>query len=82
MEPKHRIVTFLSPFLQGRSLGEDEDIFASGVISSLFAMELVVFVEQEFEITLKKEDLDFENFRSIEAIARLVDRKLNGAGSS
>jgi acyl carrier protein len=79
VEIKNRIVEFLSPVLQGHSLAENEDIFASGVVSSLFAMELVLFVEKEFDIAFQREDLDFENFRSINAIAALVERKLNGA---
>jgi acyl carrier protein len=57
-------------------------MFVLGVVNSLFAMQLVMFVEKEFQITVENEDLDFANFQSISAIAHLVDRKLNGRQSA
>jgi acyl carrier protein len=42
----------------------------------MFAMQLVLFIEQEFQVTIDNEDLDFENFRTIEAMATLVERKM------
>jgi methoxymalonate biosynthesis acyl carrier protein len=50
------------------------DIFASGVVTSLFAMELVVHVEQAFGVTVDGEELSLDNFRSVRAIAALVGR--------
>lgn len=79
-EHKEKIKAFLSPFFHSRQLGEDEDIFALGVVNSLFAMQLVLFVEKEFRVTVENEDLDFENFKSVNAIAQLVARKLNSDG--
>lgn len=52
----------------------DRDIFESGLISSLFAMQLVLFLEQEFAITIGSEDLDLSNFRTISSMAETVDR--------
>jgi acyl carrier protein len=69
------IKTFLAKFFVNHDLQDDEDIFALGFVNSLFAMQLVLFVEQEFSIAIENEDLDFENFRTINAIARLVERK-------
>jgi acyl carrier protein len=75
---KERIRAFVAPFFENYNLAEDEDMFAVGMVNSLFAMQLVLFVEKEFQITVENEDLDFENFRSINSISSLVDRKLNG----
>ncbi len=38
-------------------------------------MQLVAFVEKEFGIRVGDEDLDLDNFRSIQAISNLVARK-------
>jgi methoxymalonate biosynthesis acyl carrier protein len=38
-------------------------------------MQLVLFVEQEFNISVENEDLELDNFRTINAIANLVERK-------
>jgi acyl carrier protein len=74
-ETKNRIKNFLSKFFGSHNLQPDEDIFSLGFVNSMFAMQLVLFVEQEFQITIENEDLEFENFRTINAIANLIERK-------
>jgi acyl carrier protein len=70
-----RLRAFTARFLRGQAPGDDEDIFASGFVNSMFAMQLVLFVETEFGITVENEDLEIDNFRSISAMAALVGRK-------
>jgi acyl carrier protein len=72
---KARIKEFLSRFFRNHDLGDDEDIFALGFVNSLLAMQLVTFVEKEFGVTIENDDLDIDNFRSINCIAALVQRK-------
>lgn len=67
-------------FLQKR-IGEDvafentDDIFQLGLVNSLFALELVVFLENTFEITVENEDLDLNNFSSVANIEQFILRK-------
>jgi acyl carrier protein len=72
---KTQTQAFLARFFQNQTIQDDEDIFALGFVNSLFAMQLVLFVEREFGIAVENEDLDIDNFRSINAIVRLVERK-------
>jgi acyl carrier protein len=58
----------------------DQDIFASGVVTSLFALQLVAFVERTFDIAVEPEDLDLANFRTINAVAAFVCAKRAAAG--
>jgi acyl carrier protein len=74
-----RIGNFISRALNQCDVGADEDIFASGLANSLFAMQLVDFVEREFGIEIESEDLEIDNFRTIGRVAALVDRKLAAA---
>ncbi|MDZ8264150.1 acyl carrier protein [Nostoc sp. ChiQUE01b] len=74
-EIQAQIKTFLSRFFGNHNLQQDEDIFALGFVNSMFAMQLVLFVEQEFQIAIENEDLEFENFRSINSITNLIERK-------
>lgn len=74
-EQKIKIRTFLSKHLRNHDLSDEADIFGLGFVNSLFAMQLVMFVEREFGITIENEDLDIENFRSVNAIVKLVDKK-------
>ena len=70
-----KIHNVLTPYLQGYNLKEDEDIFATGLINSLFVMQLVLYIEKEFKITCQGEDLDMYNFRSINKINEFVNNK-------
>ncbi len=74
-ETKTKIKTFLSRFFCHYDLQYDEDIFALGFVNSMFAMQLVLFIEQEFQISVENEDLDFENFKTINAINNFIERK-------
>jgi acyl carrier protein len=70
-----RIKAFLEPHLAGQEIGDDDDIFALGYVNSLFAMQLVAFVENEFGFTIGSEDMEFDNFRTVGGIVRLVGAK-------
>jgi acyl carrier protein len=74
-DAKVKIKSFLSAFIQTAALKEDDDIFALGFIDSLFAMQLITWVEKEFGVQIRNEDLDIENFNTIEAIANLILRR-------
>jgi acyl carrier protein len=74
-ENKQKIRDFLNRHFHNHTFQDDEDIFALGFVNSLFAMQLVLFVEQEFGFTIENEDLDIDNFRTISSIAGLVERK-------
>jgi methoxymalonate biosynthesis acyl carrier protein len=56
------------------SIQPDLDLFASGTVSSMFAMELVVHLEKTFSITIAGSDLMMDNFRTINSMAALVLR--------
>ena len=79
MDPRQQIRDFVSRFFRGHDLADDEDMFASGYVNSLFAMQLVQFVESAFGITVESEDLELDNFRSVDALAALVARKQGAA---
>lgn len=74
-EIKEKIRGFISHFIRLNELSDDEDIFALGFVTSMFAMQLVLFVEQEFAIKVENDDLDIQNFNTIAAITDLVERK-------
>jgi acyl carrier protein len=69
--------SFLSKFIHNHELKDDEDIFAAGFVNSMFAMQLVQFIEHQFGFAIESEDLELDNFRSIEAMTRFIERKQN-----
>lgn len=52
----------------------EQDLFASGSFSSLFALELVMHLESAFDIAIGAEDLKLEHFRTVGAMTGLVLR--------
>ncbi|TDV47971.1 acyl carrier protein [Actinophytocola oryzae] len=58
----------------GQDVPPDKDLFADGLVSSMFAMELVVHLESTFDIAITGSDLKMRNFRTIESMTALVIR--------
>jgi methoxymalonate biosynthesis acyl carrier protein len=58
-----------------RDVPDDYPLIENGVLTSLQTVELVMFLEDGFGIIVEDEELDEENFGSIEAIAGLVTSK-------
>ncbi len=73
-----RIREYVTGALRKPELADDDDIFEVGGASSLFAAELVVFIEDALGAELDDDDLVRENFATIDALARLADRRAAG----
>lgn len=73
---KEKVRKFLGKFFDESQVSDDANIFESGLVSSLFAMQLVSFLENEFDIEISNDELDMKNFRSVSAIVSLVDSKM------
>ncbi|GMT99607.1 hypothetical protein KH5H1_37270 [Corallococcus caeni] len=58
------------------SVSDEDDIFALGLVNSLFGLQLVMFVEKEFSIIVEKQELDIRHFSSISALVTFVEGKL------
>lgn len=75
IEIKSKISDFLSRFFRGHDLNDDEDIFSLGFINSLFTMQLVMFLEDEFNIKVDDNDLEPNTFRTINNMVKLIENK-------
>jgi methoxymalonate biosynthesis acyl carrier protein len=54
---------------------DSDNFFTSGLVSSLFALQLVMFVEKEFLIEVGNDDLELSNFNSLPSLLGFVRRK-------
>jgi acyl carrier protein len=75
MDNKARIREFIARSVRGHELRDDDDLFAGGFANSLFAMQMVQFVETGFGFTVEGEDMELDNFRSVDALSAFVERK-------
>lgn len=57
-------------------LKDSDNIFEMGYVNSLFAMKLVTFVEDEFDIIIENDELNIENFSTINNIVIYIEGKL------
>jgi acyl carrier protein len=76
-EVRLKVKLLLAKYLHESNIEDSKDLFASGLVNSLFAMELILFIEKEFDIIITNEDLDFNNFKTIDAIVGFIESKLN-----
>jgi acyl carrier protein len=80
-----QIRTFLIknfPTARTRRVSDDEPLIANGIVDSLGILEVVAFLEQEWQVTVSDEELLPENFQSIESLAAYVQRKLSQSTAS
>jgi acyl carrier protein len=64
-----------------RRIDPRENLFDSGILDSAAVLSVILFIEQEFAITIPDEDLLPENVASVEAAVAYVTRRLNGGRS-
>ena len=71
---KEKIFEFFKAKGVSDNLDFETDLFKGGFIDSLFAFEVVVFLEETFGVHLDNEDITEENFRTITSMASMIDR--------
>ena len=58
-----------------RDLTPEESLFDRGVMDSLGMLSLVSYLESQYAISVREEDLLPDNFDTLEAIARYVNQR-------
>jgi D-alanine--poly(phosphoribitol) ligase subunit 2 len=58
----------------GREVSDDESLLEAGILDSLAIVKLVAHIEDEFGVEIPDSDFDPDNFESISAIVKLLDR--------
>lgn len=58
---------------------DKDNIFELGFVNSLFAMKLLNYVENEFNVNIENDDMEIVNFSSVINIVRLIEKKGLGA---
>lgn len=71
---REQIREFVSARFPQDTLTDDVNIFASGYVNSLFAMELVLFIEKITGEQIPNEEIALEHFDSVDAMVALSER--------
>ena len=75
-EAGEKLRAFVVGSLGKPDLLDDDNIFEVGEATSLYSMEVLLFIEETLGIPLDDDDLERDNFDSIGAMNRLISRKL------
>lgn len=82
MDTKQKLRIFIEDHLavqeENVQLKDDDSLFELGFVDSLFAMQLISFIQNEFQIEIENADLDLANFRSIDRMAAFIREKKRG----
>ena len=78
---KQAIRRFILNSVALADLDDDANLFDAGIANSLFAIQLLSFVERTFAIEVGADDLDIDNFKSVNATAAFVMRR-NGRSAA
>lgn len=72
---EQKMMKFVSKNVSGGNVGLEDNLFELGLVHSLFAMQIILFIEKEFNVELEDDDLDFEKLQNIKMICELVDER-------
>lgn len=76
-EVERRLAGWFTHKLQIEIPSRETDLLETGVLDSLGFVELLLHLEEDFGVSVALEQVDLQNFRSLERIAAFL---LNGAG--
>jgi len=65
---------FLAGSFPNLEIADDDDLFEGGIANSLFTIQLIMFIEKRFAVQIPNEDLELDNFRTVTAMTKLVER--------
>ena len=63
------------PVARNREIRSDDHLLERGILDSMGVLDVVGFIESEFQITVVDEDLSPENFQSIDRLVLFIASK-------
>jgi acyl carrier protein len=82
LELQERIAQLLRERLHVDIEDPRQDLFETGIVDSLGLVELLMGLESEFGVRTDTDDLDIDNFRSLQRTAAYVMQRGAAGGSS
>ena len=71
-DARSKVRAFLEKFIRDQDFEDGDNVFALGLVNSLMAMQLVLFLEKEFGVKFTNQDLNRKNFRSVDSMVELL----------
>lgn len=71
---KAKVFAIVKELTQNESVDIQQPLLDDGILDSLTTIELITKLEQQFGINIDSDDLNHQNFNTIENIALLVQK--------
>ena len=71
----NKIRNFILEAIRIPDLKDGDNLFETGIVNSLFAVQMMTYLEKTFGIQVTTDDLLIENFESIDSATSFVLRK-------
>lgn len=75
IERLRAILVKMNVYPDVENLKSAENLFSAGAVDSLILIQFVLAIEDEFKIRLSNEDINYDQFQSLEKIAALLAGK-------
>jgi acyl carrier protein len=77
IELQNNIIWILSEKIHVEVPSVETDLMESGLLDSLTLVELMASLEEKFGISISFDDIELDNFRSVDRIAEFVGSQTN-----
>lgn len=74
---KTNVKSFLNQFIGEIEISDDANIFEMGLVNSLFAMQLIAYLENYYKIKLIGPGVSLVDFNSINGICHMVEQRID-----
>ncbi len=74
---KQYIVTEIMHELDQNALDNEATLIEGGIIDSMSLIELVHFMEKTFGVRITEEELDIDNFKTVNALTDFINNKIH-----
>ncbi len=71
---RKKVTSVVCETLTMEEVDPEQDLIESGYLDSLALIQVMVALEEAFDITIEPEEMDMEDYRSIASISRLITR--------
>ncbi len=66
------LLTGLNIYFKAQEIKDDENLFNLGALDSLMLIQFVVSIEDDLKIRLSNEDINYDNFATLNNIAKFI----------
>ncbi|QUI21911.1 acyl carrier protein [Vallitalea pronyensis] len=73
-EMKEKLIAYIKEKLQVDDITDTTELEELGEFSSIFVVELILFIEENFDLEVSDEDYGMENYKDVATIVALVIR--------